>query len=131
MSIEYTVDRARELMVTVAEGRMSVDEVRRFVVEIVEDPATDGCDELVILRDVDLQDISSDDVRGLAQHSTEITRSQDFKTAVVAPRDADFGLFRMYEAFRNRPEGMIAVFRNVEEAMVWLGVDELPDWAKS
>jgi hypothetical protein len=34
----------------------------------------------------------------------------------------------MFEVFRGRPEGQLAVFRDLEQARVWLGVEKLPAW---
>lgn len=128
MSLEYRSDRASGLTVTVAEGRITVDDVRRYIEDIVADPTTNDCDELVVLRDVDLKEFSGHDVRDLAQHASKISPEQAFRTAIVAPCDADFGLLRMFEVFRNRPEGKLVVFRDLGSAQAWLGLEKLPDW---
>lgn len=129
MSIRYRVDRVRGLLITFVTGRVSVEEVVRYLDQIVADPETDECDELVIVRDADLKEISSEGVRRIARHASKVTTRDDFRTAVVAPSDAEFGLLRMFEAFRERAEGNFGVFRDLESARVWLRVDALPEWA--
>ena len=49
--------------------------------------------------------------------------------AIVAPRDFEFGLGRMYEAHReqdSRSTKRVGVFRTREEALAWLGLTREP-----
>jgi len=39
--------------------------------------------------------------------------------AFFAPRDADFGMARMFEVFRDDSETSFRVFRDYEEALLW------------
>jgi hypothetical protein len=47
-------------------------------------------------------------------------RGSDYKVAVVAPADVDFGVARMYEAHANELSVDLRVLRSTEEAWGWL-----------
>ena len=46
------------------------------------------------------------------------------KIAVIAPKDASFGLARMYEAYSDNIPGDFVVFRSPDAAVAWLGLPE-------
>jgi hypothetical protein len=123
MPIQYEVDRAAMLMTTRATGRITPAMLFEYLDAIIADPTNDQCDELMIFDDVDIDAISSADVRALAHRSAELSQDDKFRVAVVAARDADFGMVRMFQAFRELDEQRMAVFRTLEAACQWLGVD--------
>ena len=65
-------------------------------------------------------DISSSDIRELAQF---VTRHQPAtppsRVAFVTQRDVDFGISRMFEAFREDPRTEFRVVRDYDEAVCW------------
>jgi hypothetical protein len=122
MPITYEVDRASRLMVTRIGGRITPAEAFAYLDQIIADPDNDQCDELMILDDVDLSGIGAADIRALARRASELTQDDQFRVAVVAPRDADFGVWRMFQTFRDLGDHRMAVFRRIEEACDWLGV---------
>lgn len=122
MSIKYEVDRAAKLMTTRATGRITPAMLFEYLDAIIADPANDQCDELMIFDDIDIEAISSADVRAFAQRSAELSQDDKFRVAVVAARDADFGMARMFQAFRELDEQRMAVFRTLDAACRWLGV---------
>jgi len=122
MPITYEIDREKRLMTSRAAGRITSAELFDYLEAIIKDPANVDCDELVVLDDVDTDAISSADVRTAAQRAASLSRDTDFRVAVVAPRDADFGMFRMFQAFRELGEDRMAVFRDIQDACDWLGV---------
>lgn len=72
----------------------------------------------------------ADRVRQLAQ----LSAAKDPPTgrsrfAIVAPQDVAFGIGRMYEAYRESAHGTkeVGVFRTIESALTWLGVDAVPE----
>jgi hypothetical protein len=71
--------------------------------------------------------VSADQIRQIAALSAQMdTRHPGPKLAIVAPRDFEFGLGRMYQSYRSlEPAGtkQIEVFRSVPEAMAWLDVE--------
>ena len=122
MPITYEVDRASRLMVTRIGGRITPAEAFAYLDQIIADPDNEQCDELMILDDVDLSGIGATDVRALARRASELTQDDQFRVAIVAPRDADFGVWRMFQTFRDLGDQRMAVFRRIEQACDWLGV---------
>lgn len=71
-------------------------------------------------------DLSSGEVRELAEFAKRNAPAADLRTAFVAPQDLEFGLVRMFEVFRETPLASARAFRDVDSAMAWLGEpDEL------
>lgn len=122
MPITYEIDREKGLMVTRASGTISASDFFEYVDTILADPANEQCDELLILEEIDVEQISAGDIRGAARRSANLSRDDDFRVAVVAPGDADFGLSRMFQAFRELGDERMAVFRSIQDACDWLGV---------
>ena len=46
-----------------------------------------------------------------------------FKTAIIAPDDLPFGLGRLYEAYSDESPETTSVFREIDKAFEWLGLD--------
>lgn len=109
-------------MVTRIGGRITPAEAFSYLDQIIADPENEQCDELMILDDVDLSGITATDVRALARRASELSQDDQFRVAVVAPHDADFGVWRMFQTFRDLGDQRMAVFRRIEEACDWLGV---------
>ena len=122
MPIQYEVDRDKRLLITRATGDLSPDDLFSYLDRLIADPEAEECDELYVFQNVDLSQVSAADVRTLARRATELSRPEGYRVAFVAPRDADFGMVRMYQAFRELGEERMAVFRTLDEACDWLGV---------
>jgi len=122
MPITYEIDRRSLLMVTHMTGQITSSEAFDYLDAIVADPENDQCDELIILEDVDFESITSSDVRSLARRASENSHDDQFRVAVVAPRDADFGIWRMFQSLRDLGENRMAVFRDIDDAREWLGI---------
>jgi hypothetical protein len=50
-------------------------------------------------------------------------KPEESQVAIYAPGDLFFGLARMYEAFRASSSVRIRIFRTLDEARAWLGID--------
>lgn len=122
MPITYQIDREKGLTITHASGRITANEFLGYVDMLLADPSNEQCDELLILDQIDINDISSSDVRAAAQRSANLSRDTEFRVAVVAPSDADFGMSRMFQAFRELGDDRMDIFRELQEACDWLGV---------
>jgi len=70
-------------------------------------------------------DIESPEIRQIAHF---VSRNQPTpppsRVAFVTPRDADFGLARMFGVFREDPRTEFRVFRDCEEALSWARISE-------
>ena len=73
-------------------------------------------------------ELTPSDVQEIARF---ILRGQPAKppsrVAFVTPRDADFGMARMFEVFREDPRTEFRVFRSYEDAVQWAGLPGLRD----
>lgn len=76
---------------------------------------------LVLLEDVTAVDVTVGDLRAAAIVDRRLARMMpNAAVAIVAPRDHDFGIARMWEAIADVPEWTTYVFRSREEADAWL-----------
>ncbi len=57
-----------------------------------------------------------------ARQEKEEERAVPIKSAVLAPSNISFGMMRMFSALYERPDLVINVFRDIEEAQAWLGL---------
>ncbi|HET9040963.1 MAG TPA: hypothetical protein VFN40_12365 [Gemmatimonadales bacterium] len=76
---------------------------------------------LVLLEDVTAVDVTIGDLRAAAIVDRRLAQMMpNAAVAIVAPRDHDFGIARMWEAIADVPEWTTYVFRSREEADAWL-----------
>jgi hypothetical protein len=76
---------------------------------------------LVLLVDVTAVDVTVGDLRAAAIVDRRLGQMMpNAAVAIVAPRDHDFGIARMWEAIADVPEWTTYVFRSREEADAWL-----------
>jgi len=121
--IEKIVDSQNDLSVFTVNGELIADEV----IEQVEVYYTQHPTKLVlwIMGDVDLSAITRAGIERIIQTAKQHTgKRKEGKTAIVGPKDIEYGLARMYEAytgFENLPYEY-KIFKDVDEAKEWLGV---------
>jgi hypothetical protein len=120
MPFATSFDRARRLMITRAWGHVTLPDLRAYQQELASRPEFDATWAHVFdARDAVQFDISSADIRGLADTSVLVTAA---RRAMVATIPAIYGEFRMYatslELRRGGPE--IGVFTTLEEAIEWV-----------
>jgi hypothetical protein len=119
--ITYQVDRAAELIRTTCTGDVTLDEVIGHFLELEADPALPaGVDVLLDLSET----MSVPESEQLKAVTSEVDHLQERvrwgACAIVASRDALFGMSRMFQVFT---EGLFAashVFRELAEAERWL-----------
>ena len=74
-------------------------------------------------RDVDVSSFTPSDMQAIVEAMKRFTHSRvGGKSAIVAPRDLEFGFARMFEILGGQLdlEFEIAVFRETDEAMAWI-----------
>jgi len=122
MTVESVILSELGVIVTRVTGTPGFQEIRQHQRSLASDPEFDpDFHHLFDLSQVQDLRITTEEIRELASSGVF---SPSSRRAVVAPRDAMFGLSRMYEGFSHLPEGAVRVFRNPEEAIRWLGMDE-------
>lgn len=120
MTIESEIYPELGVVITRVTASTVFEEIRDHQRALAENPDFDpDFHHLFDLTEVQNLRVSTEEIRNLA--STTLF-SPTSRRAVVAPRDASFGLSRMYEGFSSLPEGTLMVFRTRKEALAWLDV---------
>ena len=138
MPIAHRVDHKRRLVVAAAYGTVTAEDLFAYQREVASRPDAAGYDELVDMTPAaHIAAEESTRARDLASLAAS-TDQPDVTTrfAIVAPTDLAFGLGRMYQSYREnerRTTKQVGVFRTMEEACRFLGVEpplELPAYPK-
>lgn len=129
MALTYQIDHANQVMVSRWVGAITDDAVVTFYTEVLADPAFDfDIREIVDLREADLGELTPDGLKRLynvlvegIQAEQQQGRDPDkvARAAVIAPKDRNFGLGRMYSAHAH-PLVDHRPFREPVEALAWL-----------
>lgn len=132
MPLEHRIDHRLRLVLTRAVGTLTDDEVFAYQREVWSRPDVAGYDELVDMSAVQRVAVPSiDRVALLASLSAGMDpQAPVSRFAIVAPRDFEYGLGRLYEARREldaRGTKRVAVFRTRAEALAWLGLEQEPE----
>ena len=121
--IETTVDLEKNLTMYVVNGHLSADEIiEKVIVYYTEHPT-----KLVlwVMADAFTSGISTGEIEKIILTAKKYSGSRkEGKTAIVGPKEIDYGLGRMYQTF-SELEGLpyeYMVFKELEEAKDWLGV---------
>jgi hypothetical protein len=105
-------------------GVVTDADILRLAREAAEDPTLGpNTREIVDLREVDRADVTQEGIRAAAEadraHPEKFSGS---RTAIVAEKDAHYGLARMYANLMTAMGAptQVRVFRTIEEARAWL-----------
>jgi hypothetical protein len=116
-----TLETNRELQLTtfIVRGGVSRVEIEKAIASFYHEGASQNV--LWDLREASLQELSTADIQDIVQ----FLRKNDYvrpkgRTAMVAPKDVDYGLVRMGEAYANGLPTAFRVFRSLQEAQTWL-----------
>ena len=120
MSIKSEIDKSRKLVITRAEGLLTLKELETRQKALLDEPEFDpSFDHLFDLSGVtSLEEITTSQLERISRVRIFLTPS---RRAIVAPGDLLFGFSRMYEVFSKSTKKNYSVFRNIEDAMEWLG----------
>ena len=121
MPATYEVDLALRLVRTREWGVLTDEDLRQLYEKIRSDPAFDPTfRQLCDLRAVTQITTSVDTLRSLAQ--TQVF-SPGVRRAFVVGRAVDFGLARLFQAYSEVEGQTVEVFREMNDAEAWLGLD--------
>jgi len=88
---------------------------------------TDGPPTAMVLWDLSMastENLSFDELDDIAELRLDnVIQMTNGKTAIVASNDLDFGMVRMFQAKAAVMPRYLMVFRTVEKAMEWMGLD--------
>jgi hypothetical protein len=124
MATEYEYDTQTALLTTRFRGTVTDEDVIRMAETIAGDPRiAPGMRELMDLREVERAEVSRDMLQSIAAldraHTAKFLGN---RTAIVAIRDAHYGLARMYANMMEATSAptTVRVFRDPDEARTWL-----------
>jgi hypothetical protein len=128
MPVTYRIDSATKTIRTTCSRPLKFAEVMDHFRCLKEDPACSG--SLNVLLDVSDADLVPQASQlGAVSAAVSLVRSQvQFQAcAVVATRDAMFGMMRMFEVLAGNYFSAMRVFRKMDEAEAWLASHSLVD----
>jgi hypothetical protein len=121
MPWSYTIDTTAGLVRSTCTSTLTAPELLAHMTQVRADPAfTPAFHHLVDARAVDRCDVDGHDLRHLA---TRNPWGPDARCAVVVGSDVGYGVGRMYEIFSEQAGHTVQVFRELDEALRWLGVE--------
>ncbi len=83
-----------------------------------------GMKELSDVRKVERLDITSEGVKKLVALDVDHALGLgEYRLAIVVSADIVFGMARMYEILTESHDENVRVFRAIDEAKAWLGID--------
>jgi hypothetical protein len=135
MPIAYRVDHDIRLVIAVGQGILTDDDVFGYQCGVWSRADVAGYDELIDMSGVARIALpSAGRVRDLANLAAKMDdTASKTRLAIVAVADVAFGLGRMFQSFREldpHSTKQLGVFRTMEEALAFLGIDHpliMPD----
>jgi hypothetical protein len=124
MPIKYKIFQDKKLVYALGVGDITYDDLVLHIEELASEPKyIPPMKKLVDYRNANLSTLSTED-------STKITKKKALlidnftneKCAFVTKRDLEFGMLRFHEAQIDGSGIITNVFRNLEDALVWLQV---------
>ena len=122
MSVSYRIDKSLRLVLTTAQGVLTGQDIRTHRQSLRGDQNFDpSYNQIIDLRDVVEFAVAATEMPGIAAGSIFNEKS---RRAIVAEKDVNFGMARMYEKYGEADPSQVMVFRDMAEARRWLGLDE-------
>jgi hypothetical protein len=99
-------------------GVLGAGEAREGAAAVWTAPGWNGRSVVFDMRSAHFE-VSTEQIRAIAGFILENQPSPPARVAFVTGRDLEFGLARMYEAFRDHPSTRVRVFRDRDAAVAW------------
>ena len=117
------IDKERQLAKITARGRVNVLELREIFIETVShDDWQAGFNMLCDYRKIENFDVTSQDIEEIAEWQASMDALiGKGRCAVVASKDSVYGMSRMWEILSSTRSQQIYVFREISDAVSWLG----------
>ena len=118
MPASYQIDKARRLVISIASGFLTAEDLATHQRKLLGDPDFDpSCSQIFDCKAVTGIDFNAEDVGALAARTIFSPHS---RRAIVVTTDEQFGLFQMFKMIREgHGEHGIRVFRDQREASRW------------
>lgn len=122
MPVSHLVDIARGCVLTTLEGTVTTEELVENSLAMARNDEIGHCRvELVDLTGVVGETVDSAVLREIAGNLKRAVHIE--RMAVLASRELDYGLARMFQAYASDGPVDVRVFRDRDEALTWLGLD--------
>jgi len=122
MPIRYRVNEKRKLITVIVEGKITAEDAAAGIREHGTNPTDSHFARLVLISDR-AATLSTSEINDLAQVVNDLSTPDSNRCAIVSFTDVHFGQSRMYLSNRNKSPETLKVFRDLKEALTWLGVD--------
>ena len=120
MPIKYRVYREKQLLSAILSGDVSSVEMLSYLRKIRSEPNSDNLDRLVTFEDIK-DFMTGEQIGNVAIYENRLFPQMGNRIALVASSDAEYGLSRQYQLYRDHPPDKLKVFRDMKEATDWLG----------
>ena len=125
MAILHTINQEHGVVLSTWVGVISDSDLLQSYKQLYEDERwKPGFHEIVDAREAQVSDVTSTGLRRLSSMVEGYVAGVGFRTAIVASKDLHFGLARLYEAVSDASPETVMVFREMDEAIEWIGVDD-------
>jgi hypothetical protein len=136
MSIEYCINHDQRLVLAVARGTVSDQDIFEYQRTVWSRSDVAGYNELMDMSEVThIVPPPLARIREMALLAARMdAASTASKFAIVAPGDLAYGLARMYQAYRNLESSgtkQVGVFRALTDARAFLGLQAIPQEIKT
>jgi hypothetical protein len=119
MSLTIDLESIDGICIGIAEGALTLAEIKESAATMWR--LAEGPDVRMLwdLRKAKF-DLDVSQVSDLADTVKQMVASSDSRIAFVVTENLEFGLLRMYEAFRHSDTSRTSVFRDRDKAIAWL-----------
>ena len=125
IAFKYEIEPTMGAILTKVSGCVTAEEIIVYLAEVFSHPKRGRpYRELFDLREADLFGVDMDGARRIAAFVKDYrSELESGMVAVVAPRDFDFAMGRVIGAYLDELPFDFRVFRNMNDAKAWIGLD--------
>jgi len=119
MAVEFELESIDGIALGIARGPLSLREIKQAAEDMWERASGDEIRMLWDLREARFN-LDTNEIRDLSGFVKRLVGTVGLRTAFLVARDLEFGLLRMFEAFREAEGAENSVFRDQDSAVAWL-----------
>ena len=126
MPASYLIDQERGVVFSRGWGVLTDEEILAHAKVLRADARlTPGLRQVADFRDVTTLGVTSEGVRRAAKNNPW---GPDARRSMIAPLDETLGMLRMFGIYLNADTSQFRIFRSLEPAMEWVGLDPATPW---
>lgn len=125
MPIRFRINKKTRLITVIVEGKITAEDAVSYINEQQADSETSDLARLVLVS-ARVATMTPSEINDLVRVVNDLCPADGNQCAIVSFTDVHFGQSRMYLSQRNSSPDKLKVFRDIREALVWLGVDSNP-----